>query len=185
MKVNEIFYSIQGEGVDTGVPTVFVRLQGCNVVCRWCDTKYALGKGGEELTVTEVVSRVQGADKYPSGRVYVTGGEPLIQLKVLGELVGELHRLGYAVTVATNGTLPRPVWWGRVLWDIDIKCPSSGVDVFLLLWTTTGRKSRLKFVVFDGADLEFVAGMLPGLRGPLCPAVLVSPVCTGGEWDRD
>ena len=182
MLTNEIFLSCQGEGVDAGIPTVFVRFQKCNVACRWCDTKYALGEGGEELTVDEIVARVVNADKYNCNRVYLTGGEPLI--RDISALVTNLKKIGYSITVATNGTLPRPSWWKKVLWDVDCKCTSSGVSVFDWSWSTIGRKNRIKFVVQDKDDLKFVIGMLPDLYGPLCSTILVSPVILPG-WFPD
>ncbi len=177
MKVNEIFLSLAGEGPDTGIPMIFVRLQGCNLVpgCLWCDTAYALGEDGEDIDVDEIVRRViENVDTYHCNRVYLTGGEPLI--RDIKPLVRLLIHAGYWVTVATNGTLPRPPRWKRVLWDIDCKCPSSGVSMFDWSWSTVGQKNRLKFVVADQTDLNFVVDILPKLKGPLCPTLVVSPM---------
>ncbi len=70
----------------------------------------------------------------------------------------------------------RPIWWKRVTWDIDVKCPSSGVDIFDFSWTSVGRKNRLKFVVSSETDLLFVVDKLEVLKGALQPTVLVSPM---------
>jgi len=178
MRVNEVYLSIQGEGPDVGVPMVFLRLQGCNIACIWCDTKYSWRFEGEELGIDAVLSRITELDKFPAKRVYITGGEPLVQAKELGLLVQKLRAHGYVITIATNGTLPVPVWGQEVLWDVDIKCPSAGVKTPLLQWSwvTIGEKNSLKFVVADENDLDFVLGVVPTLTGPLCPTLLVSPM---------
>ena len=181
MRISEIFHSLQGEGPDTGVSTVFIRLQGCLAGCKWCDTKYSWGEGGEELSINEIMSRVTGINNC-SASVYITGGEPLEQEQELKKLVSELIRNDYWVTVATNGTLPRPTWWNKVIWDVDCKCPSSGVSVFDWAWATIGKKNRIKFVVSDETDLRFVEEMLSQLyikAITFCPTILVSPVIPG------
>ncbi|MDE6629453.1 MAG: 7-carboxy-7-deazaguanine synthase QueE, partial [Muribaculaceae bacterium] len=76
MRVNEIFYSIQGEGAHTGVPAVFVRLSGCNLRCPFCDTDF---NSGEEMTSEEIAAAVNA---YPARHVIITGGEPTLQLDV-------------------------------------------------------------------------------------------------------
>ena len=74
MKINEIFYSIQGEGYWTGLPNIFIRLTGCNLRCRYCDTTYAY-KDGEEMSISQIIEVIK---KYPCEYVCITGGEPLI-----------------------------------------------------------------------------------------------------------
>ncbi len=105
MKVNEIFYSLQGEGYYSGTPAVFVRLSGCNLRCPFCDTQH---KSGIEMNEAEIVAEVA---KYPAPHVVVTGGEPSLQLTAT--LVDALHRAGRYVAVETNGThaLPPNVDW--------------------------------------------------------------------------
>lgn len=105
MKVNEIFYSLQGEGFNTGTPAVFVRLSGCNLQCPFCDTEHAEGK---EMTEGEIVEEVS---RYKASLVVITGGEPALQLTE--SLVELLHFLGKTVAVETNGTieLPKNVDW--------------------------------------------------------------------------
>lgn len=99
-RVNEIFYSLQGEGARTGIPSVFVRFAGCNLRCPFCDTDHS--------DVTEMTS-VQIADEVKSYRcpnVVLTGGEPSLQVDT--ELVGALHANGLYIQIETNGTLPVP-----------------------------------------------------------------------------
>jgi len=101
LRVSEIFYSIQGEGRLVGVPSVFVRLSGCNLRCRWCDTPYASWQPeGEVLGIEEIVSQV---DAFPARHVVVTGGEPFI-FKHVGELTQALSEKGRHVTIETSGT---------------------------------------------------------------------------------
>jgi 7-carboxy-7-deazaguanine synthase len=172
MLVNEIFYSLQGEGLDVGIPATFLRLAKCNVRCSFCDTKYAF-QDGREMTISEAMFRLMTKNKF----IVVTGGEPLLQDEELGHLVELLRKDYYHFAVETNGTLPKPSWWKKVIWDVDCKCPSSGVKYFQNEWLSIGVKNRLKFVVSDKTDLEFASRVIDSARHfELCPTLLVSPV---------
>ena len=106
LRITEIFASIQGEGLRTGEPTIFIRLTGCNLCCRFCDTRYAW-KGGQEYPIPRVLEKVQRLrHSYPADWVCLTGGEPLHQ--EIDALVRDLRRLRLRVQVETNGTLFRP-----------------------------------------------------------------------------
>ena len=100
MKVNEIFYSLQGEGYHSGTPAVFVRFSGCNLRCPFCDTQH---ERGNEMSEEAIVAEVA---KYPAMLVVVTGGEPSLQITT--SLVDKLHVVGKRVAVETNGTRPLP-----------------------------------------------------------------------------
>ena len=100
MKVNEIFYSLQGEGHYTGTPAVFVRFAGCNLRCWFCDTEF---ETGEEMSEDEIVRAVS---QFPSRYVVLTGGEPTMQLTA--SLCDKLHAQGYYLMMETNGTRPLP-----------------------------------------------------------------------------
>lgn len=100
MKVNEIFYSLQGEGNHTGQAAVFVRLAGCNLKCSFCDTDHLPYMDMTEQDIVEAVVR------FPADMVVVTGGEPALQLTE--SLVDSLHDIGRYVAVETNGTRPLP-----------------------------------------------------------------------------
>lgn len=103
MYLSEIFYSVQGEGMLTGVPSVFVRTSGCNLRCHWCDTPYASWKPeGFTQSISEIIETVCS---YPAQHVVLTGGEPMAA-KDLPTLAGELRRLGKHITIETAGTLP-------------------------------------------------------------------------------
>lgn len=99
-KINEIFYSLQGEGFHTGTPAVFVRFSGCNLKCEFCDTAHEEGKF---MTDEEIVSVVNG---YPAKTVILTGGEP--GLWIDRDFIELLHRNGKYVCIETNGTQPIP-----------------------------------------------------------------------------
>ena len=106
MKISEIFYSIQGEGMLAGVPSVFVRTSGCNLRCSWCDTPYtSWSPEGAAKSVAEIVAEVNG---YPARHVVVTGGEPMIQPEI-GELTEALRAAGLHITIETAGTVSFPV----------------------------------------------------------------------------
>jgi len=180
------FYSIQGEGVYQGIPTTFIRLQGCNLLthCSYCDTVYA--QDGSKGTIVEVNEVLNLCTKV-EGRTYkhwvcITGGEPLFQLEALHELVKGLKRYGFKVEIETNGTIPKPYWWTLVdCWVVDIKCPSSGVcGSSLQEWFDSRIDDQIKFVVGSKKDLEFARAMI--LKNiAMNPVVLVSPVIEVGR----
>ncbi len=179
--VSEIFYSIQGEGVLQGLPTVFVRLQGCNLLtyCSYCDTRYALGVNTHYLMTTEEVVKkcVDLQTRVYRSWVCITGGEPLFQSEALHELVKGLRSLGFQVSVETNGSVKKPYWWTLVnSWVFDIKCPSSGVcGTSLEDWFETRVHDQAKFVVGTKEDLDFARQVI--MRNMVrSPIVLVSPV---------
>ncbi len=100
MVINEIFYSLQGEGFLAGVPSVFVRLAGCPLQCRWCDTKYAWDqRAGEDYTIADIIKT---AEQWPYKYAVITGGEPMINSD-LPELAKELKNVGKHITIETAG----------------------------------------------------------------------------------
>lgn len=196
MKIHEIFYNIQGEGVYQGLSTVFIRLQGCNLLpkCCWCDTTYAqLESNGQEMTVDEITKEVLRVAPEFFGWVCITGGEPLWQADELEVLIHELAARGHRIEVETNGSLPKPTWWTLVdSWCADIKCPSSGVaGISKEDWFKTRPTDQVKFVCGTEEDLEFAGKMIQKHLADK-PVVLVSPVITLGcrfpdnqvEWGR-
>ena len=152
LRVSEIFASIQGETSYVGLPFAFVRLTGCNLRCRYCDTTYAYDDG-EEFPLGEVVSRVTF---FGIPRVTVTGGEPLLQEEAPA-LVAALLDLGHTVLVETNGTVPLSRLDPRSVKIMDVKCPSSGEAEktdwgnFALLTS----RDEVKFVVSSEEDYRF------------------------------
>ena len=99
-KINEIFYSLQGEGYHTGTPAVFIRFSGCNLKCSFCDTQH---EAGTLMTDDEIIAEVS---KYPAVTVILTGGEP--SLWIDDALIDRLHEAGKYVCIETNGTRPLP-----------------------------------------------------------------------------
>ena len=107
LKIAEIFAGVQGEGLRLGRPAIFVRLAGCNLRCRFCDTKYARS-GGRPMTVEAVAAAVKRlARAWPAGWICLTGGEPFVQ--PIGPLVDRFRADGFRVQVETNGTIFRDV----------------------------------------------------------------------------
>jgi 7-carboxy-7-deazaguanine synthase len=157
MKVCEVFRSVQGESSYAGLPCVFVRLAGCNLRCRYCDTRYAL-EGGEEVSVGEILERVEG---FGGDLVEVTGGEPLFQAET-PDLTLALVKRGYRVLLETNGSLDISVLPPDVVRIMDIKCPSSG-ESHRVMWENTWKllpKDEVKFVISDRLDYEWATGII-------------------------
>jgi 7-carboxy-7-deazaguanine synthase len=173
LRITEIFLSLQGETSRVGLPTVFVRLSGCPLRCRWCDTPYSF-QGGETLALGEVMARVAA---YGTPTVCVTGGEPLAQKNCLA-LLAALCDAGYSVSLETSGALDIAGVDARVARIVDIKAPGSG-EVARNRWQNlehlTGR-DEVKFVLADRADYEWARTTLrTHALETRCP-VLFSPV---------
>lgn len=103
-RVNEIFYTLQGEGAHSGIPAVFVRFSGCNLRCPWCDTEFT---AHTDMTAEQIVARVAELYDIPNERrkmVVLTGGEPSLQVDK--ELIDALHAVGFYICIETNGTRP-------------------------------------------------------------------------------
>jgi 7-carboxy-7-deazaguanine synthase len=121
MKINEIFFSIQGESSYAGFPTVFVRTSGCNLRCNYCDTTYAY-YDGKKMSADEIVAEIS---QYEAKFVCITGGEPLLQPDIF-HLMIRLCDLGYRVSLETGGSIDCSAVDSRVKKIIDIKTPDSG-----------------------------------------------------------
>jgi 7-carboxy-7-deazaguanine synthase len=107
IRINEIFHSIQGEGVNAGLPAIFIRFQGCNLSCPWCDTAHAIAKGSGEnlLSIENIIEQISG---FNCQHVVITGGEPTAQMAELLELVAALRKQDYSLELETNGLVPLP-----------------------------------------------------------------------------
>ena len=194
MFITEIFKSIQGEGTRAGLPCIFVRLTGCNLRCTWCDTAYAF-HGGKQMSVEEVLARVDELAGRPVGApasaaavplVELTGGEPLLQEEVYPLSKGLLGS-GYTVMIETSGErfvgkLPKDV-----IKIMDVKCPDSGEpDTFdMRNLEELTENDEVKFVLSTRRDYEFAReftrehGLARRVR-----QVLFSPVFedSEGKW---
>lgn len=153
LKVNEIFYSIQGETTAAGFTSLFIRLAGCNLNCSWCDTVKAK-EGGVEMNVDDIIDEVNR--NRPFHHVTLTGGEPLIQDGAL-YLLQRLSEEGYNTQVETNGTVSFGTIPDNARIITDIKTPSSGeVNSFLDENIAYLRKNdEVKFVIAMMEDYEF------------------------------
>lgn len=180
MKVIEIFTSLQGEGVLMGTPTTFVRFEGCNLDCQWCDTKYAR-EGGREMTPHQVLDEVEERN-VPF--VCLTGGEPMLQGGIL-EVIEELLDSDHHVTIETNGSVPLdPLPTSDdILISMDVKCPSSGMSHRLYRDNLTflGPQDQLKFIIADRVDYLYAKKVLRE-NEVNCP-IIMTPV--GGTELRD
>ncbi|HPB28467.1 MAG TPA: radical SAM protein, partial [Acidobacteriota bacterium] len=152
LAVAEIFFSIQGESTFAGRPCAFVRLAGCNLDCRYCDTP-AARTGGRAMSVDEVVAAVAA---FGCPLVEITGGEPLLQAGV-PELCRRLLADGRRVLLETNGSLPLDVVDGRVVRIMDVKTPGSGMAQRMRAENLDQLRppDQLKFVLIDRADYEW------------------------------
>ncbi len=172
--VNEIFYSIQGESIYSGIPCVFVRLTGCNLKCSYCDTAHAYYEG-VELKIEEILF---GVDHYNCQLIEITGGEPLLQSET-PLLINRLLEKKYEVLLETNGSINIGVVDSRCIKIVDIKCPSSGENDKndLENLKRLNQKDQIKFVVGSREDYEF-AKETTRLISPGFPMrnVLFSPV---------
>ncbi len=152
LKVNEIFYSIQGESTFAGLPCVFVRLTGCNLRCSYCDTKYAYEEG-EEISINGILGKVE---KYNCDLVEITGGEPLIQSQSI-ELAKALIKDGKKVLVETNGSLDISALEEPIIRIMDVKCPGSN-EHEKMNWDNIQnmrRNDNVKFVLTDREDFHW------------------------------
>lgn len=161
MEISEIFYSIEGEGIEIGRPEIFIRLTGCNLRCTWCDTPYAL-ENGKEMDIKEIVQEVS---RYPCKSISITGGEPLLQREELFELVQRLKKLDYWIQINTNGTIFDEEIFDLVdLISMDCKCPSSGMksdlDVLEKTKNLFGSKSQFKFVIANEQDYRYAKNIV-------------------------
>ncbi len=155
MHIIEIYKSLQGESSFTGLPCVFVRLAGCNLRCRWCDSEYTF-KAGTKMAAEELVAEV-GRLLPPGGLVEITGGEPLLQESELIPLMKQLIEQGYTLLLETSGERPLERVPPSVFKIVDVKCPDSGEGGSFRLenLAALSRRDEIKFVIASRADYEF------------------------------
>jgi len=152
LRVTEIFHSIQGESSHAGRPCAFVRLTGCNLRCRWCDSEYTFS-GGEQMSVDDVVRQVKS---YGCNLVEITGGEPLAQKESL-DLISRLCDEGFEVLIETSGSIDIAPVDKRATIILDIKCPGSG-EAEKNRWENLQHlkpNDEIKFVIADRADYDW------------------------------
>jgi 7-carboxy-7-deazaguanine synthase len=196
MRIAEIFYSLQGEGKLTGVPSVFVRASGCNLRCTWCDTPYASwNPEGPDLPVSEIVAQVL---QHPADHVVLTGGEPMM-FKQLVPLIEMLKAENKHITVETAGTLwldnlpPQSIDLASISPKLTNSTPWTrdngrfaqihekhrlNLDVLRTLATGGGgvvKSRQWKFVLFSPTDLPEIESLLTTLNASLAPEHRIPP----------
>jgi len=154
MKINEIYYSIQGEGNWTGYPNIFIRTSGCNLRCSYCDTKYAYNDF-KEISIKNIMEII---NKYNCNKVCITGGEPLLQNDIK-LLVDSLIKKKYNISIETNGSFDIKFLSDNkfIMISLDIKCPSSNMNNEMLYNNLyfLQRKDQIKFIIQDYIDYKF------------------------------
>ena len=185
MGINELFYSLQGEGFLAGVPSVFIRIAGCPLRCRWCDTKYALSKeAGRRYSIDEIVQAVQ---QWPCSYVVMTGGEPMVESD-LPQLAGGLKAAGKHITIETAGIAYIPEMPCDLM-SISPKLSNSvpdeaksakvhndsRLDIAVLEELTDNYNYQLKFVVDSEADLPEIEEILKKLPNADKQRVMLMP----------
>lgn len=157
VRITEIYKSIQGESSFAGLPCIFIRLTGCPLRCRWCDTSYGF-EGGEDYTVRRIVDKVKANQ---INLVEMTGGEPLAQPASIS-LAEALCREGFKVLIETSGSEPIEDLPKDIHIIMDLKCPGSGMVDRNRLENLAFLKAsdEVKFVIADRADFEWAAATI-------------------------
>ena len=152
LKINEIYYSVQGESTHAGRPCIFIRLTYCNLRCSYCDTEYAF-YDGKDMEITYIMSEIK---QWDCNLVEVTGGEPLFQEECI-DLLNELVNSKYEVMLETGGSLSIADVPKKVIKIVDFKCPSSGMEK-KNLWSIVGdlqAHDEVKFVIGNREDFDW------------------------------
>jgi len=173
LKITEIFYSLQGEGLTAGLPTAFIRLTGCPLRCSYCDTAYAFS-GGKSLTVEQIIAQISD---FKTQQVTVTGGEPLAQPDCL-KLLKVLCDRGFQVSLETSGERDISSVDQRVIKVMDLKTPSSGESHRNRLQNIPflSSEDQVKFVIGDRKDYLWAVDTIQQYRLEQCCHLLFSPV---------
>ena len=199
MKISELFFSIQGEGELTGVPSVFVRTSGCNLRCRWCDTKYASWKPeGENVTINDLLEKVCS---YPARHVVISGGEPMIA-KGIKDFTHRLKESGKHITIETAGTIaPNGIQCdlaslspklsdstpkeGDISKEWIDRHESKRLDYGILSEWVNSYNFQLKFVVSKEEEIKEIQNVISRIEGKILPEkVLLMPEGIDSETVR-
>ena len=172
LKINEIYYSIQGESSYMGKPCIFIRLTYCNLRCSYCDSEYTFHEGND-MTIDEIINKIQN---YPCKLVEVTGGEPLFQEECIN-LLKKLVNLEYHVLLETSGSLSTKDVPKKVVNIIDFKCPTSNMKKKNDWENINYLKSsdEVKFVIGNREDYEWAKEKIEQYDITSKCSVLMSP----------
>ena len=178
LKINEIYYSVQGESTHAGRPCIFIRLTYCNLRCSYCDTEYAF-YDGKNMEITAIMSEIK---QWDCNLVEVTGGEPLFQEECI-DLLNELVNSNYEVMLETGGSLSISNVPKKVIKIVDFKCPSSKM-VKKNLWSIVDDlqpHDEVKFVIGNRGDFDWAKDRITEYSLDKICTLLFSP--TFGEID--
>jgi len=179
LNVHSIFRSIDGEITPCspqGRLSTFIRLAGCNLSCDYCDTERAQSvESGKMMTIDEVMEEVF---KFPTIKITITGGEPLLQKQAVTELMKALWiqgRVGLEISIETNGSIPLPPGWETFTgFVVDYKLPSSGMETMMMKeqeWVHLSKGVVVKFVIQDGNDFARAAHIQRKYQSRGCQAL--------------
>ncbi len=181
LRLTEIFYSLQGEAITSGLPTIFVRLTGCPLRCVYCDTEYAFS-GGERQSLETIMATIAS---FPCKRICLTGGEPLAQPNAI-ELMKRLLNDGYEISLETAGALTVENVPQAVIKVMDLKTPSSGEDD-KNLWSNLDyltQHDQIKFVIMNRTDYDWAKAKLVEYKlNELVGTVWFSPMFNVAQED--
>ena len=178
LKINEIYYSVQGESTHAGRPCIFIRLTYCNLRCTYCDTEYAF-YDGEDMEIPEIMNEIQ---QWDCNLVEVTGGEPLFQEECI-DLLNDLVNSSYEIMLETGGSLSISDVPKEVIKIVDFKCPTSGM-VKKNLWSIVDDlqpHDEIKFVIGNREDFDWAKNRIEEYSLDKICTLLFSP--TFGEID--
>ena len=178
LKINEIYYSVQGESTHTGRPCIFIRLTYCNLRCSYCDTEYAFYEG-KDMEIAQIMTEIQ---QWDCNLVEVTGGEPLFQEECI-DLLHELINSNYEVMLETGGSLSISDVPKKVIKIVDFKCPSSKMEK-KNLWSIVDDlqgHDEVKFVIGNREDFDWAKDKITEYSLDKICTLLFSP--TFGEID--
>ena len=173
LKINEIYFSVQGESSYSGLPCIFIRLTYCNLRCTYCDSEYSF-YDGKKMKIDEILKEIK---KYSCNLVEVTGGEPLLQKNCIN-LLNELIKNNYDVLLETSGSLSISDVPDKVINIIDFKCPSSKMDS-KNMWDNINylkKNDEIKFVIGDRIDYEWTKQKIEEYKLNQICNILMSPV---------
>ncbi|MBQ6269088.1 MAG: 4Fe-4S cluster-binding domain-containing protein [Bacteroidetes bacterium] len=154
LNIVEIFYSIQGEGTRAGLPCVFIRLAGCNLDCKWCDTLYAKKiSDGQNISFEEIIKTIKS---YKCNFIEFTGGEPLLQQNSI-DLINYLTNQNFTIAIETNGSISVSNLNNKIIKIIDVKCPDSNMSKHNLFdnFNYITENDEIKFVISSKNDFEW------------------------------
>ncbi len=150
--LNEIFYSIQGEGPNVGRPSIFLRLGGCNLACSWCDSKFTWDPKVSDNKLVTIDSTIKKIKSFPCKHLVITGGEPMMQQDKIAVILKRLP--GYTAEVETNGSISSKISPLVEQINCSPKLSNSGNKSYPLKIKPSNKKAIYKFVVQKKSDLK-------------------------------